>query len=137
MQIGVELSRALENRRIFIVMEDEILRAALQFMLHDDNEAHEIRDPEEACARAKSTSVDLVLLDMAFLWSRGVDLLANLQRDIPGAKFLLVAESANDPDAHACLSAGAVGIVGKPLTVFNVRRVVDIALGRTPAKIAA
>jgi CheY-like chemotaxis protein len=137
MQIGVELSRALENRRVFVVMEDEILRAALQFMLHDDNEAHEIRDPEEACAKAARGPVDLVLLDMAFLWSRGIGLLAKLRQDIPGARFLLVAESADDPDAHACLASGAVGIVGKPLKVAEVRRVVDKALGRVPARLAA
>jgi len=36
MQIGVEVSRAVENKRIFVVEDDEIIRSALQFMLHDE-----------------------------------------------------------------------------------------------------
>ena len=42
MQIGVETSRAVENKRIFVVDDDEIIRAALQFMLHDEYETHEV-----------------------------------------------------------------------------------------------
>ena len=38
MQIGVETSKAVENKRVFVVDSDEITRAALQFMLHDENE---------------------------------------------------------------------------------------------------
>ncbi len=42
MQIGVETSRAVENKRVFLVSDDEITRAALQFMLHDEFEAHDL-----------------------------------------------------------------------------------------------
>src|SRR6266545_848934 len=36
MQIGVETSKAVDQRRVFVIDEDEITRAALQFMLHDE-----------------------------------------------------------------------------------------------------
>ena len=49
MQIGVETSRAVENKRIFIVSDDEIARAALQFMLHDEYEAHDLPDLGQIC----------------------------------------------------------------------------------------
>ena len=42
MQIGVETSKAVDQRRVFVVDHDEITRAALQFMLHDEIETHEL-----------------------------------------------------------------------------------------------
>ena len=45
MQIGVETSKAVDQRRVFVIDEDEITRAALQFMLHDEIETHELADP--------------------------------------------------------------------------------------------
>jgi DNA-binding response OmpR family regulator len=128
MQIGVEASRTLENRRILIVMEDEVLRAALQFMLHDENEAHEIRSPEEAYAKTFLGPIDLVLLDLGLVWGRGIGLIPELRERLDPAKLVLVAESDDDPDAYACLPAGADGILGKPLTVAGVRKAVDRAL---------
>ena len=48
MQIGVETSKAVDQRRVFVIDDDEIIRAALQFMLHDEIETHELASPEEA-----------------------------------------------------------------------------------------
>ncbi len=50
-QIGVETSKAVDLRRVFVVDDNEITRAALQFMLHDEIETHELATPEEAFAR--------------------------------------------------------------------------------------
>jgi len=133
MQIGVEVSRALDNRRIFIVHEDEIVRAALQFMLHDENEAHEVPTLEEAFRKAAKSSVDLILLDMGLVWKKGIAVLEEIGQKIPKARVVLVAESDDDPDAHACLSLGAHGVMGKPFTVSGVRMKVDAALGRHPS----
>jgi CheY-like chemotaxis protein len=133
MQIGVEISRAIDNKRIFIVHEDEIIRAILQFMLHDENEAHETRGLDDAFSRAEKSVPDLILLDMAHVWARGLTVLDELRARIPHAKILLVAESDNDPDAHACLREGVVGVIGKPLKVAGVRLKVDLALGRVPS----
>ena len=47
MQIGVETSKAVDQRRVFVIDDDEITRAALQFMLHDEIETHELASPEE------------------------------------------------------------------------------------------
>ncbi|MEK7394241.1 MAG: response regulator [Fibrobacterota bacterium] len=133
MQIGVEISRALDNRRIFVVHEDEIVRAALQFMLHDENEAHEVASVEEAFRKAANAPPDLVLLDMALVWKKGIALLEEFGRKLSKTRVLLVAESDDDPDAHACLSLGAHGVMGKPFTVSGVRMKVDAALGRAPS----
>ena len=54
MQIGVETSKAVDQRRVFVVDEDEITRSVLQFMLHDEIETHELASPEEALRKART-----------------------------------------------------------------------------------
>jgi AmiR/NasT family two-component response regulator len=62
---------------------------------------------------------------------RGAAVLGKIADGIPGVKVLLVADSAED--AKFCRQLGVAGVVVKPLTVENVRRKVDAALGRGPA----
>ena len=50
MQIGVETAKAVDQRRVFVIDEDEIIRAALQFMLHDEIETHELGSLDDAYA---------------------------------------------------------------------------------------
>ena len=89
MQIGVETSRAVENKRIFVVDDDEIIRAALQFMLHDENETHEIASLDLAFAKAAEWKPDLILLAGSIVRGAGVSVLsqnsgANRGRQDPG-----------------------------------------------------
>lgn len=131
MQIGVEISRAVENKRVFVIDNDEVTRAALQFMLHDENETHELASVADGIAKCDGRKVDIVLLGRAILRDRGAGVLDEIAQQIPGAKVLLVADSADD--AQDCLQFGASGVLAKPLTVESVRRTVDSALGRGPA----
>ena len=82
MQIGVEMSKALENKRVFIVDDDEITRAALQFMLHDEFEAHEVPDIGRAFEKAKSQPPDLILLSEGVVKADGLDLIDALRHKI-------------------------------------------------------
>jgi DNA-binding NtrC family response regulator len=128
MQIGVEISRAVETKRVFVIDSDEVTRAALQFMLHDENEAHELASVEEAFAKADGRNVDLVLLGSAIVKDQGVGVLEDIGRQLPGSKVLLVADSA--ADVEECSKWGAAGVLAKPLKVETVRLKVDTALGR-------
>ncbi len=65
MQIGVESSRAVENKRVFVVNGDEITRAALQFMLHDEYETHEFADLAQAYDKSVQWKPDAILLRSA------------------------------------------------------------------------
>jgi len=130
MQIGVETSRAVENKRIFVVDSDEITRAALQFMLHDENETHEIPGVEEAYAKAAEWKPDLILLGMALA---STETLAEIGQRIPGAKILLIADAEGETAARRLSAVGAHGILVKPLRLEAVRSTVDVALGRAKA----
>ncbi|HET7687891.1 MAG TPA: response regulator [Candidatus Macondimonas sp.] len=130
MQIGVESARAVENRRIFVVDTDEIIRAALQFMLHDENEAHELESVEAALVKATDWPPDLILLGQSLLQSEGLAALTRLTTALPGAQVLLVG-SAADPILSEALAGGAHALIPVPLKLEAVRKAVDQALGRS------
>lgn len=130
MQIGVETSRAVENKRIFVVDDDEITRAALQFMLHDENETHELAGLEAAFAKGVAWEPDLLLLGLAVVLAEGTGILGKIAARLPRTKIMLVAEAGQDGLAQSYLTSGAHGVIVKPLTVESVRRKVDMILGR-------
>ncbi len=135
MQIGVETARAVDNKRLFVVANDEVTRMALQFMLHDDNEAHDLPTLEAAFDKSIDWKPDLLLLGLDVVAERGVDAIPLVRARLPGAKLLLVADTRDDPLLAACQAAGIDGLLVKPLTVEETRRRVDGLLGRTRAPI--
>jgi len=130
MQIGVESSRAVENKRVFVVDSDEITRAVLQFMLHDENETHEIASVAQAYEKAAAWKPDVILLGLALVQERGVGVVGEIRERIPGVKIAIVVDSTADATAQSCLKQGAQSLLAKPLTIEAVRRKVDILLGR-------
>ena len=81
MQIGVETAKAVDQRRVFVIDDDEITRAALQFMLHDEIETHELATPEEAYEKGVDWLVpNVVLLGVSFLKQRGPELVREIAR---------------------------------------------------------
>jgi DNA-binding NtrC family response regulator len=131
MQIGVETSKAVDQRRVFVVDDDEITRAALQFMLHDEIETHELLNPEEAYEKGVGwLAPHVVLLGVSFLKDRGVGLIGELKAKFPGVRVLIVCAKADESTAVEGLKAGAHGALVKPLTLEAVRKKVDTILGR-------
>ncbi|MBR1131815.1 response regulator [Bradyrhizobium iriomotense] len=131
MQIGVETAKAVDQRRVFVVDEDEITRAALQFMLHDEIETHELATPEEAYAKGVDwLKPDVVLLGVSFLKARGSALIGELGTRFPGVRILVVTDKSDETTAVEAMKAGAHGAVVKPLTLEGVRKKVDTILGR-------
>jgi CheY-like chemotaxis protein len=135
MQIGVETSKAVDNKRVFVVDDDEITRAALQFMLHDENETHEFADLGAALRKAETWRPDLLILNAALVLASAPDLIATLKARIADLKVLVSLE-AGTSDARTLRQAGADGVLHKPLTIEKARMAVDVALGRRRATIA-
>jgi DNA-binding NtrC family response regulator len=131
MQIGVETSKAVDQRRVFVVDDDEITRAALQFMLHDEIETHELASPEEAYDKGVEwLKPHVVLLGASFLKNRGVGLVKEVNAKFPGVRILIVCEKSDEATAVEGMKAGAHGALVKPLTLEAVRKKVDTILGR-------
>lgn len=131
MQIGVEMSKALENKRVFIVDDNEIIRAALQFMLHDEFEAHEVASTASAVEKSKTQPPDLVVIAESLPRAEGFEVFAKLKEAAPKTKILVVVEPANTSYGKECVVAGANGFLAKPLKIEFVRQKVDAMLGRS------
>ncbi|MDR3516777.1 MAG: response regulator [Azospirillaceae bacterium] len=131
MQIGVETSKAVDQRRVFVVDHDEITRAALQFMLQDEIETHELATPEEAYAKgADWLKPHLLLLGVSFLKQRGPGLIGEVTAKFPEVRILIVCDKTEEATAIDGMKAGAHGALVKPLTIEGVRKKVDTILGR-------
>lgn len=131
MQIGVETAKAVDQRRVFVVDEDEITRAALQFMLHDEIETHELGSLEEAYAKGQGwLEPDVILLGVSIVAARGAELIAEITARYPSVRILVVTGKEDEATAVAALKAGAHGALVKPLTLEAVRKKVDTILGR-------
>lgn len=131
MQIGVETSKAVDQRRVFVVDDDEITRAALQFMLHDEIETHELASLADAFDKGRDWLVpDVVILGMSVLKTTGIDAIAQIVARYPAARVLIVAGKEDEEMGIAALKAGAHGALLKPLRIEAVRQKVDTVLGR-------
>lgn len=130
MKTGSDTSRAMRDKRIFVIETDEVIRSALQFILDDRNETHGLTSLEQAFARGDRWKPDLVLLGVSIVRNLGVGVLDDIGARLPGAKILLVADSRNDPLAQLCLGAGAHDVLGKPIAADSVCDKVDLLLGR-------
>lgn len=134
MQIGVETSKAIDQRRVFVVDECDITRAALQFMLHDEIETHELPDMASAYAKAESWLMpDLLMLGMGVLKAEGLEVLDAIAARYPAARILLVTDKVDEALALEALRKGAHGALLKPLRIEAVRQKVDTMLGRAGA----
>ena len=134
MQIGVDSAKAVDNKRLFVVANDDITRMALQFMLHDENETHDLSSLEAAFDKGIEWKPDL-LLGIDVVRERGIEVLPLIRSRLTSTKILLVADNREDPLVASCQSAGIDGLLLKPLTVENARRKVDGLLGRKQALI--
>ncbi|QSA99277.1 response regulator [Methylococcus sp. EFPC2] len=130
MQIGVDSEKAVDDRRVFVVDSDEIISAALQFMLHDEIETHELSSLEAAYAKAKDWPPAVLLLGIDIVKEKGIEVLSEIRSKIADLKIILVADSATDPLAQDCLKNGVNSILPKPLTIEKARSKVDAQLGR-------
>lgn len=134
MQIGVETAKAVDQRRVFVVDEDEVTRAALQFMLHDEIETHELGTPEEAYAKGVGwLKPDVVLLGVSFLKQRGPAVIREIAAKFADVRILIVTDKSDETTAVEGIKAGAHGAIVKPLTLEAVRKKVDTILGRAGA----
>jgi DNA-binding NarL/FixJ family response regulator len=115
---------------IFVVESDEVIRSALHFILDDQNETYSFVTLGSAFAKAAEVAPSLVLLGIGTLQGDGERVLAEIATQLPGARILMVANSASDPLALSSLKWGAHGVLGKPITFDAVRCKVDALLGR-------
>lgn len=130
MQIGVDTQRSLENKRVFVIDDNEVNSMGLQFMLADENETHVLPKIAAAIDKAREWPPHLVLLGIGLVRCEGAALVGQLKAAMNSAKILLVCDNADDALVRDALAQGADGTLLTPLKIEGVRRKVNTALGR-------
>jgi CheY-like chemotaxis protein len=133
MQIGVDSQRAVENKRVFVIDNDEINSIALQFMLADECETHVFADLDSALHKGLAWPPQLVLLGAGMLEAEGAEIVPRLKAQHPALKILLVCDSVEPAPVKQALLLGANATLLRPLLLETVRRKVDAQLGRRTA----
>jgi DNA-binding response OmpR family regulator len=130
MQIGVDAQRSVENKRVFVIENDEVNSMALQFMLADENETHTLDSIAAAIDKSRKWPPHLVLLGIGLVRAEGTTLIGQIKAAMSSVKILLVCDSADDALVKDALAQGADGTLLRPLKIETVRRRVNSALGR-------
>src|SRR6266567_2215241 len=117
MQICVDTSRAVENKRVFVVDDDEVTRAVLQFMLQDENETHDLASLTSAYAKGEQGRPDLLLLGLSVIEAAQAGLFERIGVLWPRTRIVVVSDPCRVSAARALLRSGAHGVLSKPFTV--------------------
>ncbi len=124
--------------RILIVEDDRDLNNAYSIILK--NEGHEVveaYDGQEALAKIKDFSPDLILLDLLMPIMGGLEFLQHydLLKTHSGVKVLIFTNMENSPEVSEAYKLGAHRCIIKSWTApHNLARVICDALATKPAK---
>jgi len=105
-----------EKSRLMVVDDHPLLRRGLVSLLSYDERFHvacEASDVSEALQLAKSTPVELILLDNHLPGVRGVDAIALFKEIDPQVKVVMLTVSEDEEDLAKALKSGADGYLLK------------------------
>jgi CheY-like chemotaxis protein len=128
MQIGVKVAKVIARRRVFVVDDNEAFRAAIEFMLHDEYEAHELTSATEALAKEEQMRPDLLVLAEGVIRVNGLDLIQEFLARVPETKIIVIVDQISSGFGQECVAAGAHGFLAKPLRSELLRDKVDALL---------
>ena len=118
--------------RILIVDDHPIVRQGLRSALADAKDMKvigEAKDGAEALAKARTTSPDLILLDISLPGQSGLEVLKHLQAEMPSIRVLILSSYPEKQYAVRCLRNGALGYLTKESAseelVTAIRRIAD------------
>jgi DNA-binding NarL/FixJ family response regulator len=102
--------------RLLVVDDHPLFRQGLRGWLADATDFKliaEAIDADEAIEKVRSTRPDLVLLDLSLPGRSGLDVLIQLQAEMPEVKVLVLSGYPEKDYAVRCLRAGAMGYLTK------------------------
>ena len=102
--------------RILIVDDHPLIRSGLAAELQkapDMTIAGEASDADEAISRSRSLKPDLMLLDIALPGKSGLEVLKELQLELPDIKIIMLSGFPERQYAIRCLKDGASGYITK------------------------
>ena len=118
--------------KILIVDDNAMIRRGLKHLLSSRTEytiCGEAEDGEEAIAKAKQLQPDLVLLDISMPGSNGLEVAAQLRRDIQAIKIIIMSQHEKAQLTPQALEAGADACVDKDSLVDDLMTTIQVLAG--------
>lgn len=113
--------------RILIVDDHPLVRQGIAAALSTATDIRivaEASDGEQALAKARSTTPDLILLDIALPGKNGLEVLKQLQAEMPHIHVLILSAFPEKQYAVRCLANGAKGYLTKQSATEELMRAV-------------
>jgi len=105
-----------QSIRILIADDHAVVREGLRALIGTVPEMEvvgEAKDGVEAVFKARSLQPDVILLDLVMPRQDGIEALADIKRDNPEARILVLTSFAEDEKVFAAIKAGALGYLLK------------------------
>jgi CheY-like chemotaxis protein len=125
--------------RVLVIDDETFVREALQRVLgSSDVTVTGAADADEGLAALRSSTADLVIIDVVLPGMDGVAAIKEIRRDHPAVRIIAISGGGNfglasyRPDAistnaylAACTAAGADGVLAKPFETAELRSMID------------
>jgi DNA-binding NtrC family response regulator len=111
--------------RVLVVDDEMLIRWSLSETLqHDGHVVSEAGSAAQAMEQIACISPDVVLLDYRLPDSNDLSLLATIRRLSPGSAVVMMTAYGGQSMESAALEMGAFRVLGKPLDMLDVGRIV-------------
>lgn len=128
--------------RILVVEDHGIMREGLTMILNSQQDMAvigEAADGAEAVSMYRRLQPDITLLDLRLPTMQGVEVIREVRRDCPNARFIVLTTYEGDEDVHSAIQAGAQAYLLKGMSredLLEAIRIVHEGLRRIPAAVA-
>jgi DNA-binding NarL/FixJ family response regulator len=129
--------------RVFVVDDHPVVRSGLRTMIESAEDFAFVdmaASAEEAMELLRNTPVDVVLLDLRMPGMDGLELLAWLRAEVPGARTVVLTNYHSDEDVFRAFQSGAMAYLLKSSSgdeLLDVLRAAFAGERRIPPQIAA
>ncbi|MDV2684968.1 sigma-54 dependent transcriptional regulator [Alkalihalophilus lindianensis] len=115
-------------KKILIIDDEASICSSLTFALEDDYYVEATTDPSEGQKLVKSTSPDLVLLDLKIGAVDGLDVLKSLKEEHPELLVIMITAYGTISSSVKALQVGAYSYLTKPINMDELESVIKQAL---------
>ena len=114
---------------IMIVDDEKLVRWSVSNGLRkDDHEVFCANDAEQAIAKAKEATFDLVITDFRMPGMNGAELIRQLKRLSPETKVMILTAYSAELSRQKAIELGACEYIEKPFVVDEIRALVETML---------
>jgi NarL family two-component system response regulator LiaR len=109
--------------RVLVVDDHRVVRQGLRFVLEQEEDIEvvgECADGEQAVRAVKGLTPTVVLLDLFMPGPDGLEVLAQIKRDVPATEVVVLTSSHDHEHLLAAIRAGAVSFLSKTADVEEV-----------------